>query len=65
MSSVEVHKIYPSASAASREVPGAFIAAKIVAASETKRKDGREYAGFFLRSYVLMNLPKMELQSSK
>jgi hypothetical protein len=51
MTSGEVHKIYPSASAASREVPGASIAAKIVDACETKRKDGREYAGFFWRFF--------------
>jgi hypothetical protein len=51
MTSGEVHKIYPSASAASREVPGASIAAKIVDACVTKRKDGREYAGFFWRFF--------------
>jgi hypothetical protein len=49
MTSAEVREVYPSASAASREVPGAFLATRILDACQTKRKGGREYAGFFWR----------------
>jgi hypothetical protein len=51
MTSGEVREVYPSASAASREVPGSFLATRILDACQTKRKDGREYAGFFWRFF--------------
>lgn len=51
MISGEVREVYPSASAASREVPGAYLATRILDACQTKLKNGREYAGSFWRFF--------------
>jgi hypothetical protein len=49
MVSCSVCELYPSASAASRKVPEAPLASRIVDACRSRRKGGREYAGFFWR----------------